>query len=306
MSSSLHEPVLLNESMEYLRVAPGKKIIDGTFGFGGHSSVILEKGAEVIGVDLDAEAFNACNVLANNNSSLSCFNGSFREIKKAVKGRGWDNCDGVLLDLGVSSYQIDDIKKGFTYRQETILDMRFDQTSGRTAVQLLEESSESEIANIIFQYGEERRSRRIAKNIVNAREEGGVKTTLQLKNCVEQAVGKGPTLNASLSRVFQAVRIAVNDELEVLSDTLVDAVETLSSGGRLVVISYHSLEDRIVKKYFLKESKGCLCPPGFPECRCSHKAIIKLVTKKPIVATDDELVSNPRSRSAKLRVVEKI
>jgi 16S rRNA (cytosine1402-N4)-methyltransferase len=305
MSNSLHQPVLLNESVEYLRAASGKKIIDGTFGFGGHSKVILQKGAEVLGIDLDIHAVNACKVLAEENDRLACFHGSFREIKKAITEQGWENCDGILLDLGVSSYQLDDPTKGFTYRQDTNLDMRFNQTTGRTAADILAESSEGELADIIYQYGEERKSRRIARAIVNTRTEDGISTTKQLKDCVESAIGKGPTLNASLSRVFQAIRIAVNDELSSLSDTLVDAVDALAPKGRLVVISYHSLEDRIVKKYFALESTGCICPSEFPECRCSHQASIKLVTRKPVVAHDDELTTNPRSRSAKLRVVEK-
>jgi len=306
MNNSLHQPVLLNESVEYLRAAIGKNIVDGTFGFGGHSKVILNNGASVLGIDLDAHAISACKALAEKNDRLACFHGSFREIKKAISGCGWKNCDGILLDLGVSSYQLDDPAKGFTYRQNTNLDMRFNQTTGRTAEDILAESSEVELADIIYLYGEERKSRKIARAIVNARTEDGVHTAQQLKECVESAIGKGPTLNASLSRVFQAIRIAVNDELSSLTDTLVDAVDVLAPKGRLVVISYHSLEDRIVKKYFAKESTGCICPSDFPECRCSHHASIKLVTRKPVVAPDEEIITNPRSRSAKLRVVEKI
>lgn len=305
MSRSAHIPVLLTETINYLQPSSGKRIVDGTFGFGGHASRLLDAGADVLGLDLDDHAQEACRLLAIEQPKLICQRRSFRDLPAAIKAAGWDAVDGVLLDLGVSSWQLDEPGKGFTYRLDAPLDMRFDQRSGRTASDLLNSLGQAELADLIWKYGEERGSRRIAAAIVRDRQDQPLKTTGQLRDLV---AGLLPShlLNATLSRVFQALRIAVNDEMDTLADTLAKIVDILRPGGRVVVISYHSLEDRQVKTWLATANRECLCPPSLPQCMCGHQRTMRILTRKVVKAASEETAANPRARSARLRAGERI
>jgi 16S rRNA (cytosine1402-N4)-methyltransferase len=304
MTDALHVPVLREESLGLLRPGPGVRINDGTFGFGGHSRAMLEAGAEVLGLDLDGVAQKACTELATDHKGLTCRRISFRHADVALAETGWGQADGVLLDLGVSSYQLDDPGKGFSYRGNGPLDLRFDQDSGRTAAQLLTELDETELANLIWTWGEERASRRIARAIVRAGQEEPVATTGRLREVVEGVLPRGIKSTPTLSRVFQALRIAVNEELDALGEVLAKLPGLLRPGGRFVVISYHSLEDRMVKRFIDREKRDCLCPPEIPTCVCGHKKSLKAITKKAVQASPEEERINVRARSARLRAAE--
>ncbi len=306
MTDLPHVPVLRDASIELLQPREGARIVDGTFGFGGHASVMLAAGAEVLGLDLDADALAAGAKMTAEQPRLRCLKSSFRDLPGALSAAGWGPADGILLDLGVSSLQLDDPAKGFSYRWDGPLDLRFDGSGGEPAHELIARLDESELADLIWRYGEERASRRIARAVSRAGAEEPVATTGALRDAVASAVGRGPKLNASLSRVFQALRIAVNDELGALADVLEAAPDCLAPGGRIVVISYHSLEDRTVKQWLARESRDCLCPPGLPECRCGHHRTMKMLTRRPISAAEDEIAVNPRARSARLRAGERI
>lgn len=301
MTDSLHIPVLRNETLSYLNPGPGKRFIDGTFGFGGHTSVMLETGAEVLGLDLDGVAIDACRKLALESSGLKCCRISFRSMQQALLESGWDKVDGVLLDLGVSSWQLDDPAKGFSYRSDGPLDLRFNQDQGPTAADLVASLPEEELADLIWRWGEERGSRRIARVLVAARKEAPIETTAQLRDLIEGTVPRGKKTTPVLSRVFQALRIAVNEELEALPEALVQLPQVIKPGGSFAIISYHSLEDRLVKRFIDKQKRDCICPPELPVCRCDHKALLKPLTKKAVKASADEEARNPRSRSARLR-----
>lgn len=304
MTDDLHVPVLKDETLELLAPGPGRRLVDGTFGFGGHAREMLAAGAEVLGLDLDAVAFGVCETLKKSESGLVCQNISFRQIDRALAAVSWDRVDGVLLDLGVSSFQLDDADKGFSYRADGPLDLRFDQTSGRTAADLLAESSAEEIAEVIWRYGEERGSRRIARAIVKAREEEPVTTTTQLREIVRSILPRSVKSQPTLSRVFQALRIAVNQELEALAKVLEKLPKILKPGGVFVVISYHSLEDRMVKQFIDREKRDCLCPTELPACVCGHRRSLKPLTRRAVVASKAEERRNVRSRSARLRAAE--
>ncbi len=304
MSGAPHVPVLLDEVLDLLQPGPGKRIVDGTFGFGGHTRAMLEAGADVLGVDLDRDAQDAGRTLAAETDRFRLASASFRHWDTAVRERGWEHADGLLLDLGVSSLQLDDPDKGFSYRSDAPLDLRFDQTVGESAAALVARLDERGLADLIWRYGEERGSRRIAGAIVRARAEEPVATTGALADVVRGSVGRGPHVNACLSRVFQALRIAVNDELGALEDALAAVPRALRPGGRLAVIGYHSLEDRIVKKWLARENKECLCPPRSPACTCGHRRTVRLLTRRAVVAGEDETERNPRARSARLRGAE--
>lgn len=307
MSAAPHVPVLLGPAVDLLAPAEGRRIVDGTFGFGGHTRELLSHGCQVLGLDLDADALATGRGLAAEESRFRIQQRSFRDLSVAIEAAGWhEGADGVLLDLGVSSLQLDDPSKGFSYRADGPLDLRFDQSRGESAADLLMRLDAGALADLIFRYGEERGSRRIATSLVRAREEEPVATTTRLREVVESAVGRGPRRNTVLSRVFQALRIAVNDELEALARVLEDAVPALRPGGRLVVISYHSLEDRLVKRHFQREAADCLCPPRTPVCVCGHQASLSVLTRRPVIADDAELRANPRARSAKLRAAERL
>ncbi|MCP4293222.1 MAG: 16S rRNA (cytosine(1402)-N(4))-methyltransferase RsmH [bacterium] len=301
MTDAPHIPVLKTETLDLLEPGPGKRFIDGTFGFGGHTGSMLEAGAEVLGLDLDGVAFSACEKLAEDQENLRCCRISFRDLDEAMKLNNWDQVDGVLLDLGVSSWQLDDPDKGFSYRSDGPLDLRFNQDQGQTAADLVAELSETELADLIYRWGEERGSRRIARTLVRAREEEPIETTARLRDLIEGMLPRGVKSAPVLSRVFQALRIAVNEELEALPEALEKLLSAIKPGGVFVVISYHSLEDRIVKKFIDREKRDCLCPPELPVCRCGHLALLKPLTRKAVKASASEEKTNPRSRSARLR-----
>jgi len=306
MTNAPHVPVLKEEALGFLEPGPGRRIVDGTFGFGGHARAMLAAGAEVLGLELDAVAFAACQELARTETGLKCQNMSFRHLDRALATVPWDKVDGVLLDLGVSSFQLDAADKGFSYRLDGPLDLRFDQTKGRTAADLLRDLSSEELADLIWRWGEERGSRRIARAVVAARAEAPILTTGQLKDLVAGTLPKSVKSQPVLSRVFQALRIAVNDELEALSDVLAKLPGLLRPEGVFVVISYHSLEDRLVKQFIDREKRDCLCPPAVPACVCQHQRTLAPLTRKTVTAGRVEEATNIRSRSARLRAARRI
>jgi 16S rRNA (cytosine1402-N4)-methyltransferase len=286
------------------------RAVDGTAGAGGHSAALLAAGAEqLIAFDLDPDALAlARQRLAPFGSRARVIHDSYASMRAHVTAAGWDDgVDAILLDLGVSSMQFDQPERGFAFRHDAPLDMRFDPTSGReTAADIVNRWPETELADIIFRYGEEHNSRRIARAIVKARP---LHTTRALAAVIEAAVPRHPRDHKHIhpaTKTFQALRIAVNDELETVESVLPVAIDLLRPGGRLAVISFHSLEDRLVKDAFRLAATDCICPPKTPVCICGHTASIRLITRKPITADDEEIARNPRSRSAKLRVVEKL
>ena len=306
-----HRPVLLRETIELLAAKRGGLFVDCTVGLGGHSEAILQTSsdAQVLGIDRDEEALElAKQRLAQYGSRFRAVHADFRELTRVLATAKVRQVRGVLADLGVSSLQLDSPSRGFSFRHEAPLDMRMDTSSGETAAELLGRLSEVEIANLIFEYGEEPRSRRIARGIVQRRERGQpVATTTDLANAVVRAVGKGNKRRIHpATRTFQALRIAVNGELENLDRFLFDAVDHLEPAGRLVVISFHSLEDRIVKRTLQKLSGRCQCPPRLPKCICGARKEIDTLTKRAVPPSAKEIAENPRARSAKLRGAEKI
>ena len=308
-----HLPVLFAETMQGLALRDGGIYVDGTLGGGGHTEGMLRRIAPtgvVIGIDQDDDA------LASTGERLAVYGerfcpvkANFAEITAVLDELDVAAVDGVLLDIGVSSYQLDTPERGFSYMNDGALDMRMDRRGGRTAADLLAELSAEELANIIYRYGEEKFSRRIARKIVEQRELQPITGTLQLAQLVAEAIpaaARRQEKQHPAKRTFQALRIAVNDELGVLERGLAAGFAALKPGGRLAVITFHSLEDRIVKEYFAGLCKGCICPPEFPVCVCGKTPQGKLVNRKPITAGAEELAENPRSRSAKLRVIEKL
>lgn len=306
-AENVHASVLLAETVELLAPMPGEVFVDATLGLGGHTNALLETEAtlRVIGIDQDAEAMAlARERLGSFGDRVEFRQGNFADIRKFV-----DSADGILADLGVSSLQFDSGSRGFSFRFDAPLDMRMDPDGDdETGAELLERLSQEEIANLIYIYGEERFSRRIARRIVERRNTGSpVQTTKELSELVERSVPRKPKDKIHpATKTFQALRIAVNRELEVLEGFLKDAIDLLNPNGRLAIISFHSLEDRMVKQAFLKASGKCQCPPRIPQCLCGAKREVEILTKKPITAGDEELDLNPRSRSAKLRAVRKL
>jgi len=303
-----HKPVLLQETIEALAVQPGGRYVDCTVGGGGHALAVLEHsapGGQLLGIDADPEAIRLSSArLESYRDSVLLVNDNFNNIDEICRRYSFVPVHGILFDLGLSTYQLDDDPRGFSFQRDAELDMRFDPQQTTTAADIVNTASETELALILYEYGEERFSRRIARRIVQQRP---ITTTLQLAAVVEAAVGgrRGSRIHPA-TRTFQALRIAVNRELESLESALAKSVGVLGVGGRLVVISYHSLEDRIVKHFMQKEASDCICPPAVPECRCGHKASLRILTKRVIVPAEDEVRDNPRSRSAKMRVAEKI
>ena len=305
-----HRPVLLRETIELLAAERGGLFVDCTVGLGGHSEAILQASpdAQVLGIDRDEEALGlATERLAQYGSRFRSVHADFRELTRVLATAKVRQVRGVVADLGVSSLQLDSPGRGFSFRHEAPLDMRMDISSGETAAELLGRLSEVEIARIIFEYGEERRSRRIARWIVERRERGEpIQTTHDLADLVARAVGPDKKRRIHpATRTFQALRIAVNGELENLDRFLVQAVDHLEQAGRLAVISFHSLEDRIVKRTLLKLSGRCQCPPRLPVCICGVTRQISILTRRAIVPGEEEIEENPRSRSAKLRGASK-
>ncbi len=302
-----HLPVLLEETIRALNIRPDGVYVDGTAGGGGHSFAIATQlmGGRLISLDQDPDAITqATKRLAGLPATVVRRN--FRYMDEVLCEQQIDRVDGVLLDIGVSSHQLDEPKRGFSYHADAPLDMRMSQ-EGTTAADLLRELSEQELADIFFRFGEEKFSRPIARAIVAARQQQPVETTAQLAELIKGAVPAAVRRDGHPARkVFQALRIAVNAELDCLSEALDIAFDNLREGGRLAVITFHSLEDRIVKQRFAAFCKGCECPPEFPVCVCGRTPAGRLVTKKPVEASAEELAENPRSRSAKLRCIEKI
>ena len=308
-----HQPVLLKEVLSALQPETGKHYLDGTLGAGGHSEAILEASSPdgtLTGFDLDPEAIRiAGDRLSRFGDRVRIIQDSYVSVDKYV-AENLNNevlFDGMLLDLGVSSMQVDSAARGFSFLKEGPLDMRFSADQTLTAYQIINRYPEEEIARILWEFGEERNSRRMAAAIRKARETAPIETTTALAEIISKASPtRGQTRNHPATRSFQALRIAVNDELQNVRDGIIKMTLLLKPGGRLAVISFHSLEDRIVKNYFRLESTDCICPPSQMVCTCGHKASLKLVNRHPIMADETEVRENPRARSAKLRVAEKI
>ncbi len=312
MSGFSHIPVLRAEVLRYLQPVAGGTYLDGTLGGGGHAALILEAtggSGRLFGFDRDLAAIaSASQSLARFTESFIPVNRNFAELTEALAPLGVTALDGFLLDLGVSSHQLDTAERGFSFQQDAPLDMRMDRNGPRSAADLVNNLSHGELASIIREYGEERWAGRIASFICKAREEAPLVSTSQLSDIIKAAIPRNAWEERlhPATRTFQALRIAVNDELASLEKGLAAAVALLKPGGRGVVISFHSLEDRIVKQMFRRLSTGCVCPKDFPVCVCSHRPEVKVLTGKPVMAAETELAENPRSRSAKLRAVEKI
>jgi 16S rRNA (cytosine1402-N4)-methyltransferase len=296
MEAAAHEPVLLHEAMDALAVAPGGHYVDCTLGRGGHSSAILDRGGVVLALDADPEALRAVNLPA------ILVQAHFDRLEEIVHGQRFEPVDGVLFDLGLSSPQLEAPERGFSFSHDGPLDMRFDPSQGQPASTIINESSVEELARIFHDYGEEPHARRMARAIEAARP---LHTTRQLAQVVERAAGGRGRIHPA-TRIFQALRIATNRELERLAVALEQALRILRTGGRLVVISFHSLEDRAVKTFMSREARDCICPPTVPVCVCGHKAVLRSLTRKPIVPGAGEIARNPRARSAKLRAAERI
>lgn len=303
-----HIPVLLNETIEGLAIKENGIYADATAGGGGHSSEILKrlKSGKLISIDRDPDAISTLTEKFKNNENSIIIKGRFSQIKELLTLRGVGRLDGVMFDIGVSSHQLDTAERGFSYQGDAPLDMRMSQ-SGRTAGELVNTLSFAELRKLISEYGEEKYASSIASGIVKAREEKRIETTLELAEIVKANVPQRVRRDGHPARkTFQALRIAVNDELGELQRGLDGAFEMLGSGGRMAVITFHSLEDRIVKQKMAEWCAGCTCPKDFPICVCGNKPKAKLISRKPICANETELAQNPRARSAKLRICEKI
>ena len=307
-----HYSVLLNETIDSLNIKPNGVYVDCTLGGAGHSNLIASRLSEkgrLIGIDRDDFAIGkAKERLAKYGDRVMFLHTNFVDGAEVLKSHGIDRIDGVVADLGVSSFQLDDATRGFSYMQDAPLDMRMNRSDSFSAYDVVNTYSERELSKIIDMYGEERFASSIARKIVKSREEKPIETTGELSDIIKSAI---PAKNKAdgphpAKRTFQAIRIEVNGELNIIADTINNFFPMLNSGGRMAIITFHSLEDRIVKHTFLETTKGCTCPKDFPVCVCGKKAEGIVITKKPILPSDKELEENPRSRSAKLRVLEKI
>lgn len=306
--TSLHIPVMLNESLDYLVGNKSGIYFDATLGFGGHSQGILKllnDDAKLICTDVDAAAFDHSKKIFANDSRAKIFNYNFDKVDVIAKIESINAFDGVIADLGVSSFQLDSVEEGFTYRQNSKLDLRLDKTIAIKAADVINSFGEDDIANIIYRYGEEKNSRKIAAGICKSRLNKRIETSGDLYKIIEE-ITSPKYLIKTLSRVFQAFRIYINDELNILKSFIHKAVQLLKKGGRIVILSYHSLEDRIVKEAFKYETQDCICPKDYPVCKCEKESQLKILTKKPIVPSGKEIIFNPRARSAKLRAAEKV
>jgi len=303
-----HTPVLLKESVDYLVTKKDGIYFEGTLGFGGHTEEIfnrLSKKGSVVSTDVDLNAFNYCREKFKGEDRIKIYNFNFSLIDVIAKIESLEFFDGILADLGVSSFQLDNAAAGFSYSINSMLDLRLDKSLRKTAADFINHESEEKIANVIFEYGEEKNSRKIARQISEARKARRIEKTDELKKIIS-SVTNPKYLTKTLSRVFQALRIYVNDELGELKVFLQNSVPVLRKGSRLVVISYHSLEDRIVKDFFKYESLSCVCPPDSPICNCGKVKRLNIISKKPITPSDLEITKNKRARSAKLRVAERV
>ena len=306
-----HTSVLLNETTDGLNVKSGGIYIDATLGGGGHSERVLKKlngSGVLVGLDRDTDALNASKERLREYKNIKFVHGNFHDIKQILNNEGLTGADGIMADLGVSSYQLDNKERGFSYMADAPLDMRMNRQDGLTAYDVVNTYSRQQLTHILYNYGEEKFSAKIAALIEQKREVCPIKTTFELVKIIESAIperfrriGSHPA-----KRTFQAIRIEVNGELEPLTKAIEDMFDSLNPGGRLCIISFHSLEDRIVKNAFLSFAKGCTCPPQFPVCICGNKPKGKIITRKPILPSDGECKLNKRSKSAKLRIIEKL
>jgi 16S rRNA (cytosine1402-N4)-methyltransferase len=312
MTRPYHVPALAAEVTEWLNPQPGQTFVDATAGGGGHARLLAQRlapGGTLALIDRDPEALAAAGAaLEGTDVRTIAIHGNFREITALLRQRSIERVEGALFDLGVSSHQLDEPGRGFSFRADAPLDMRMDPTQGETAAQLLERMDERAIAKALYEYGEERWAARIARFIVEERRTKPLKTTLQLAHLVQRAIPKAaqPSDIHAATKVFQALRILVNDELGALKEALSQTISLLAPGGRIAVIAYHSLEDRIVKETFLRQAGRCECPPGLPVCVCGARSVIRILTRKPVIPDTAETARNPRSRSARLRVAEKL
>ncbi|HHX96163.1 MAG TPA: 16S rRNA (cytosine(1402)-N(4))-methyltransferase RsmH [Clostridia bacterium] len=305
-----HQPVLLQEVINYLNPVPGMVILDCTLGGGGHAQALLSRilpGGCLIGLDQDQAALEAADrrLALLGKANYQIVHANFKDLDQVLLSR---QVDGILFDLGVSSYQLDQKERGFSYQEDVPLDMRMDQTTALKAFDLVNEGSLQELTKIIGEYGEEKWAKRIASFIVQARKKKSLHTTGQLVEIIKQAIPSGARRQGPhpAKRTFQALRIAVNQELDVLVPALEKGLQVLKPAGRMVVITFHSLEDRLVKRVFQKWVKACTCPADFPVCVCENRPQVKILTKKPVIPSVEEIEKNPRARSAKLRAVEKL
>lgn len=307
-----HKPVLLKETIEGLNIKENGIYVDCTLGGGGHSLEIVKRlgdEGKLIAIDQDNEALvEAQSKLAEYKDKIYFIKSNYAYLDSILDNLGIDKVDGVLMDIGVSSYQLDEKERGFSYHQDAQLDMRMDQNSELTAKYIINNYSQEELENIFWNYGEEKWGKRITEFIIEERQNKEIETTLELVEIIKKAIPKKIRMQGKhpAKRVFQALRIEVNKELDVLESTLGVAIERLNKNGRLAVITFHSIEDRIVKTRFNEYAKGCTCPPDFPICVCNKKESIKIINRKPIIASEEELEENRRSKPAKLRICKKI
>ena len=306
-----HYSVLLNETIEQLDIKENGIYVDGTLGGGGHANAVLQRlgdGGRLIGIDQDAAAIQAAGErLAPFGDKVTVVRSNYSAMPQVLEDLGIHGVDGIVLDLGVSSYQLDTVERGFTYREDTVLDMRMDQRQTKTARDIVNDYTETELFHMIRDYGEDKFARNIAKHIVAAREKKPIETTGELNDIIRAAIpakvrakGGHPS-----KKTYQAIRIELNHELDVLKNTLGQMIDLLNDHGRICVITFHSLEDRIVKNIFNTSEKPCTCPPSFPVCVCGKKSKGKVISRKPILPSEEELTVNSRSKSAKLRVFER-
>ena len=304
-----HKPVMLKECIEGLNIKKDGIYVDGTLGGAGHSKEIIKKLSEnglLIGIDRDEDALKVAKERLKKYNNVKIVYGNHDNIKKILNDIGIKKVDGILLDLGVSSYQLDEKSRGFSYLGENKLDMRMDKGQKLTAEFIVNNYKEKDLADIIYKYGEEKYSRQIAKKICSIRSEKTIETTKQLVEIIEKVIPKSKQQNGHpAKKTFQAIRIEVNNEINPLNKTILDCINRLNSKGRLCVITFHSLEDRATKKAFIEAKGKCVCPPDLPYCMCGAKSLGKIITKKPIIASDIELKENSRSKSAKLRIFER-
>ena len=306
-----HKSVLLEETIQNLKVKPDGIYVDGTLGGGGHALEVcrqLSAKGSLIGIDHDAAIDAAGNRLREFQDRVTIIRSNYCNMKKELNRHGITSVDGIVLDLGVSSYQLDNAQRGFTYREDVPLDMRMDQRNSRTAKDIVNTYSEQELFRIIRDYGEDRFAKNIAKNICAARMEKPVETTGELTEIIKKSIPAKMRMTGGhpAKKTFQAIRIELNQELEVLKNSLDDMIDLLNDEGRICVITFHSLEDRIVKTIFRRNENPCTCPPDFPVCVCGKKSKGKVITRKPILPSEEELEENTRSKSAKLRVFERM
>ena len=305
-----HKPVMLEECIQGLNIKENGIYIDGTLGGAGHSKEIakrLSKEGVLIGIDRDEEALKAAKEKLKEFQNVKYIHNNHDNIKEIIEELNIEKVDGILLDLGVSSYQLDERNRGFSYLGENELDMRMDRTQKLTAKEVVNTYEEEKLADVIYQYGEERFSRRIAKNICIARKEKPIETTKQLVEIIEKSIPKSKQKDGHpAKRTFQAIRIEVNDEIKPLYETVKNCIDCLKTGGRLCIITFHSLEDRAVKNAYIEATGKCTCPKDLPYCVCGAKQLGKIITRKPIIASEEEQEENSRSKSAKLRIFEKI